>query len=126
LGHKKGYKLTYIKECMVNKKELKLFLGYLRKVHKKSLIKKISKIEDLDEKVDLIKYSIKTKLEIDVYELEKEMKKKEDKGKDILKVSTMIKLLKSKIKLFEATYHKGDFNNIIKSFKEVKKELKHV
>jgi hypothetical protein len=109
---------------MVNKKEVKRLQKFAKQILKKSILKKIKEVKDLEWKEETIKYSIKSALENKYDLLLKKEKKLEHQGKDVFFVSTKIHSLKYKINLFIATYHKKDFDNILKGFEDVGKEIK--
>jgi len=111
---------------MADTKELRTLMGFAKKVCKKSILKKFKLVKDKQEKWEVLRYSIRARLDIIYYNLEKEIKEKEKKGKNVFFVLIKMKTLKLKIKLFEATYHKKDFENILYNLKEVESELKHV
>jgi aminopeptidase-like protein len=104
------------------KRELKTLEQIARKIVGKETLKKIKKVKEPEEKLQVLKYAIGFHLEIRLDEIEQKIKKLE-KEKDLFVAKTKLSLLKTKIKLFEATFHKKDFNTLQNLLKEIEKEL---
>lgn len=111
---------------MDEKKEIKKLMLIAKKIVPKSIYKKIKLIENLKEKREVLRYSIKVNLELKFEELKNKIKKLEEHGKDIFFISLKMSVFKSKIKLFSATLNDNDFIKAIDLFNEVEKEIKHV
>jgi len=107
---------------MAEKKEFKSLELIAKKLVDKKTWKKIKKVKEKEEKLQVLKYSIGFNLEIKLDEIEQKIKKLE-KERDMFIPKTKLSLLKSKIKLFEATFHKKDFNTIELLLNEIKKEI---
>ena len=107
-------------------KEVRRLRKFVKKVVSKKIYKKIKSIKNQDEKLEVIKYSLKTGLEIKLHQLKQKIKEREKKKKDVFYASTNIGLLESKIKLFNTTFHKKDFEKVLDLFKKIEKELKNV
>jgi len=105
------------------KKEFKVLNKLAKKIVEKRILKKIKSVEDLDEKLEVLKYSIKSALDIIVHNLEKKMK---ESKKDVFFAETKLSMLKMKTKLFNVTHNKQDFNTVFVLIKEVEKEVKNV
>ena len=110
---------------MKEEKELKILRSIARKIVKKTSLKKLSKVRDKKDKIESIKYLIKSSIDMKYYDLCKELKETKDKKKDVFIAATKINLLSSKIKLFNATFEKEDLDKILELFKNIKKELKN-
>ncbi|HLC78303.1 MAG TPA: hypothetical protein VJH92_04205 [Candidatus Nanoarchaeia archaeon] len=108
------------------KTELKKLKHFAEILIEKDLLKKINKIEDLEERKLLYQYSIKAKLEMRYAELKDTLHRLDSKNKDVFVAMTKLYLLGSKIRLFNATCEGDDFKNIESLFKEIKKEIKNV
>ena len=111
---------------MTEKEEVKKLLKFAKKVVNKEILRKIKRLESDKDKVEVLRYSIKTGLELGYEKLKIDLKKKDEEKKDIFIMSTKMSLLKSKIKLFDATFHKSDFVNVIRLFEEIARGLKNV
>lgn len=120
----KGYKQKIHLEYMNYKKELKLLMGFAKKILGKPTLKKIKSIEDLEWRIESLKYAIRYSLEKEYSGLHKKLKKMEFEKKEVFFVSTKLSTLRSKIRLFDVTFHEQDFENILKLLKEIKEELK--
>jgi len=120
----KGYKRKTHLEYMDYKRELKLLKGFAGKILSKSTLRKIKPINDLEWKIESLKYAIRYSLEKEYNDLYKRLKKMEFEKKEVFFVSTKLSTLRSKIRLFDVTFHKQDFENILKLLKEIKEELK--
>ncbi len=106
------------------KRELKLLKGFAGKILSKLTLRKIKSINDLEWKIESLKYAIRYSLEKEYNNLYKRLKKMEFEKKEVFFVSTKLSTLRSKIRLFDVTFHKQDFENILKLLKEIKEELK--
>jgi len=111
---------------MEEKKEIKELMLIAKKIVPKSVYKKIKLIKNLDEKREVLKYSIKVNLELKFEELKNKIKKLEENGKETFSISLKMSVFKSKIKLFSATLNERDFIKAVEVFSEVEKEIKHV
>jgi len=107
-------------------KELKSLMNFVKKIKGKQVLKKVKSIDDEQEKIDVIKYFLKSKLEIKNEHIKKEIEKMKEKNKDVFFAETKLSLLRSKTKFFVATYHKKDFENVLRLLKEVESEIKNV
>jgi len=105
-------------------KELKEMRKIANKIVKKTSLKKLRKIHDKEEKLEAIKYLIKTSLDLKYYDLAEKIKKLKQKKRDVFFAETKINLLGVKIKLFNTTLHQKDFKNILALFNDMKKEMK--
>jgi len=110
---------------MEDKKEVRRLMNFARKLLHKGTLKKLRTVKDRREKIEVIKYSIKSDLEIKYYDLKKRIKKMTEQKKDVFFATTKANTLNSKIKFFNATFHKRDFKVILNLFKEIEKELKN-
>ena len=97
-----------------------------REIVPNKVYKKIKQIKDLDEKREVLRYSIKVNLELKFEELKNKIKKIEEHGKETFFITLKMNVFKSKIKLFGATMNDNDFIKALAVFKEVEKEIKHV
>jgi len=110
---------------MKDKKEGKRLMKFAKRILDKSSLKKLKKVGE-EDKMEAIKYSMKCRMEREHGYLEEDVKKMKKAGKDTFFIETKLSLLKSKIKLFNATLHKSDFINMANLFKQIEKEMKHV
>ena len=108
------------------KKEAKILLSFAKKLLSKKILKKINSIKDLEEKIHLLKYSLKAALDKKILGIRKKIKLLKKEKKDVFFISIKVNLLNLKIKYFDITFHKRDFKMIMKLFKEIEKEVKNV
>jgi hypothetical protein len=113
-------------DYMTEKKEVKKLFKFAKKVVSRGILRKIKRLESDKDKIEVLRYSIKTGLELGYEKMKIDLKKKEEEKKDIFIISTKMSLLKSKIKLFDATFHESDFINVIRLFEEIAGGLKNV
>ena len=111
---------------MVEKDEIKKLMLFASKIDKKNIQKKLKTIKDPFEKRDILKYYIKSKLNLQADHYKKEIDLLKDKNRDVFFAETKMSLLRSKIRLFDATFHKHDFLNVQRLIKEVENEIKNV
>jgi hypothetical protein len=111
---------------MDEKKEINKLMSIAKKIVPKSVYKKIKLIEDLKEKKEVLRYSIKVNLELKYEEIKNKIKKLEDRGKETFSISLKMSVFRSKINLFSATLNDSDFIKAIDVFNEVEKEVKNV
>lgn len=104
------------------KREVSHLRSLARRVVSKETFRKIGRISDRIEKIDLYKYSIKSNLDMRIHNLEKEMKK-HSKEHDIFHLIAKANLLNMKIKYFYISHDKKDLKRIIKILKEIEKEI---
>ncbi len=100
------------------------FIG--KKVVLKSVLKKIKKIEDKHERIDVLKHAISSNLDLKLHRIEMELKDLNKKEVDVFVIFAKANLLKMKIRYFNTTFHKKDFGMILKLFKEIEKELNKI
>jgi hypothetical protein len=110
----------------MEKKEIKILLGFAKKSANKNMIKKLKAINDEKDKIDALKYAIKTGLDLKYYDLNQKIMRMEDKNQDVFFAKTKSSLLGLKLKLFAATFAQEDFENILGLFKDVEREVKNV
>jgi|GEM_PF-3534854 len=110
---------------MVDKKEVKRLMKFSRKILNKAAYRKIRKLDE-NEKEEIIKHAIKSRLENELEDLKHQTYKMKKQEKDVFFIETKLHSLNSKIKLFTATYHKQDFVILSRLLKEIKKEMKNV
>lgn len=84
--------------------------------------KKIKKIKDKEDRMSLYEHSMKSNLEMLMYDFEKKLKKIKDKDKHF-HLLTKISLLKNKVKLFLINHDKEDKKQIMKQIKSIKKDI---
>jgi len=101
-----------------------LFVG--KKVVPKEILRKIKKIKDKHEKADVLKHAISSNLDLKLHRLEMDLKDLEKKEVDVFVIFAKANLLKLKIKYFNTTFHKKDFQVIMKLFKEIQKEIDNI
>ncbi|NCN86650.1 hypothetical protein GW932_02360 [archaeon] len=107
----------------MTKRELRHVKNLAKKLVPKETLKKIKKIKDRNEKIDLYKHSLKSNLELRIHSIEKEIKKHEKKH-DVFNLYAKTKLLNLKIQYFYVTHNKKDLKLALKLIKEVEGELK--
>lgn len=100
---------------------------HLKKISKNvvpfNVRRKIKKVSNKKERLDLYKYSVKSFLEFELKEIEKFLI--ENKGEeDLFHISAKANLLKLKIKYYYITYHKDDFYVVQKLLNDIKREVK--
>ena len=103
--------------------EINNLIYFAKKVDNKYL-QKIRNLKDKKEKIEALKYLIKLRLEEKKRDLNEDIDKL--KKEDRFFIEIKIAKLESKIKIFNATHHKKDFNNVMLLFKDIKKEIKNV
>ncbi len=108
------------------KKELKILNKISQKILKKEILKKIKTIEDINERLNALKHSLKSALDLEIYDLQKKIREMKKANKDVFFEEMKLSMIKNKIKLFTATYSKKDFNSAFSLIKELKKEVKDV
>jgi hypothetical protein len=111
---------------MDEKKEIKKLMLIAKKVIPKNVYKKIKLVDDLHEKKELLKYSIRVNLELKFEDIKNKINKLEENGKNTFFVNLKMNVFKSKIKLFSATLNDDDYIKAIDIFNDVEKEMKHV
>jgi predicted RNA-binding protein len=104
------------------RKELKHVKSLAKHVVPQDILKRIRRIKDRVERIDLYKHSIKSNLEMRMHNLEKEIKKK-GKEHDVFHLIAKANLLNLKIKYFYISHDKKDLKKVVKTLKEIEKEL---
>lgn len=104
------------------KKEYKRIKGLSKKIIPKHQYKKIKKIPDYTERTEGLKYLVASKLKLKLLDLE--LKSRDIDKKEALLVESKLTLLKSKIKIFESTHNKRDYEVLQKIIQEIEKEIK--
>lgn len=110
----------------MDKKEVNQLMKIAKKILSKSLYKKIKNVEDFSERKEVLKYSIKVNLEMKYEDLKHRVILLENQGKNIFFIIIKMRIFKSKINLFNATFKYEDFLNAIRFLNEVEKEIKNV
>ena len=108
---------------MNKKKEYKKLIFFGKKILTKKILDKISKVSELDERIDLLKHSLNVRLDFFYRDLRNKRDKSSKKGKDVFISSMKLNFLFLKIKYFEITHGKKEFKKIIKNLKSLEKEL---
>lgn len=103
---------------MIMKKEKRHLRGFAKKIVSKDTRRKIFRIKDHDDHVDVLKYCIKNTLFNHIEEFEKELENQD------VHFFSIVKLLKSKSDYFLVTFHKKDFKVVMKLLNDAKKHLK--
>jgi len=111
---------------MNEQKELKNLKRFAKKIFDSKTLRKFKKIEENKEKLEVIKYLIKSHLDLRCHKLKEKIKKMKKRKKDVFFAEVRTNLLGSKIKLFNATFHKKDFKNVLNLFKGAERELENV
>lgn len=111
---------------MIGESETSRLTGFAKKLIDNKRLKKIKKINDKKEKIETLKYIIKSELDMMHYGLLRKLRKKENDKKDVFSAEVKMGLLNSRIKYFIITYNKKDFKNVINLYNEIKKELNNV
>jgi predicted site-specific integrase-resolvase len=106
--------------------EFKTFKFFAKKIIPKEILKKIKKIEDKHEKIDTLKHAISSNLDLKLHRIEMDLKDLNKKEVDVFVIFAKANLLKMKIKYFNTTFHKKDFEIIVKLFKEIEQELDEI
>lgn len=100
---------------------------YLKKISKDfinpKVRQKISKIKNLEDRVNLYKHRIKIELENEIHEIQKRIDKIQNKDEKF-HLSIKLNLLKQKIKYFSIDHNSKDSGKVIKQIKLIKKKLK--
>ena len=99
-------------------------LNYVgKKVIPKNVLKKVRKIKDKYEKIDVLKNAISSHLDLKLHGVEMNLKDLHKKEVDVFVIFAKANLLKMKIKYFNTTFHKKDFEIIWNLFKKIEKEM---
>ncbi|MBS3088070.1 hypothetical protein J4226_05755 [Candidatus Pacearchaeota archaeon] len=104
------------------KKEYLRIKGISKKIIPNEQYKKIQKISCYTERTEGLKYLVASKLKLKLLELE--LASGEIDKKEALLVRSKLTLLKSKIKIFESTYDKHDYDILLKLIQEIEHEIK--
>ena len=102
--------------------EIFILRGIAKKIVPKKTLKKIKKIKNKAEKIELYKHAIKINLEKRVDSIEEKIKKHE-KNHDIFHLFTKAKLLNLKIKYFYITHNKKDLKISLNLLHSIENEL---
>jgi hypothetical protein len=111
------------------KNKLKPQLRGTNKVAKKILGRKysvIKKIKDKNERTEALKYSITSDLKLKKLEIENKIKKMNIDKKIPFFAEHKLLLIEPKIKYFEATMKKKDYDSIIKVLDDINREIENV
>lgn len=108
------------------KSVMKRLLRIAKKVVKREIFKKIKKVEDEEEKIKAMKYSIICALEEEEHRINKKIKRLENDSKDVFFIKNKAILIPSKIKHFKVDFENEDFSKLKKIIKEVNKEIENV
>ncbi|MFA5857107.1 MAG: hypothetical protein WC867_07120 [Candidatus Pacearchaeota archaeon] len=104
--------------------------GQLNKIAKeiveKRILKKLEKICDKKERLEMLKYTLKSTIDLKYIEILRKIKKLEKQKKDIFFIEVKSELLASKIRIFNATFNKKDFYNVLTMFNDIEKEMNDV
>lgn len=101
------------------KESNKIAKKFLDKGHKK----KLRKIKDKEEKLDLTNYLIASKLKLKYHDLEIKLQKNK---KNNMYIDSRMIALPSKINFFSQKPNEKDFKKILSLFDEIEKEMKNV
>lgn len=104
------------------KRELRNLKSLAKRVVPRDIIKKIGRVSEEVDRIDLYKHSIKSNLDMRMHNLEKEMKKNVNKH-DIFHLIAKANLLNMKIKYFYISHDRKDLKKVMKIIKEIEKEL---
>jgi ribosomal protein S20 len=105
---------------------LKTLTNSAKKIISKETRRKIKKIKDKNEKIELYNHAIKSALEMKIHTLETIIKDLDKKEVDMFHLFTKTNLLKTKIKYYYTTYHKEDFEKIMKLLNEIEKDIDNI
>ena len=97
-----------------------------KKIVSKETCKKINKIEDKDEAVHALRYSIISKFKILNHVIMDEINNLEKESKDVFFAKNGSLLIPSKIKHLQVDFNEGDFYKLLFLVDKVKRELKNV
>ena len=106
------------------KKEYKRIKEVSKKIIPKEQYKKIKKLDCYIEKTEGLKYLVASNLKLKLLELE--LKSRESVKKEALLVESKLILLPSKIKIFESTYSKHDYEILQKLIQDIGDHIKNV
>jgi len=104
------------------KKEYKRIKSISKKIIPKNQYKKIKKIACYVERTEGLKYLVASKLKLKLLELE--LKSRKIAKKEALLIDSKLTLLSAKIKIFESTFEKRDYNVLKKLIQEIEHEIK--
>ncbi len=111
---------------MKNKKEIRKLLRFAKKIVKKEHYKKIKKIDDDGELIEVLKHSLVSALKVENYSIEDSIKQLERKNKDLFFIKNKIMLIPSKIKHFQVDFNEKDFYKLVSLVDDIKKEIENV
>ena len=111
---------------MPNKKEIKRLLKFANKVMKKETYKKIKKIDNEEDLLEVLKHALVSTFKIENYNMEDSIKQLERKNIDIFFIKNKVILIPSKIKHFQVDFNEKDFYKLVSLFKDIKKEITNV
>jgi hypothetical protein len=97
-----------------------------KKIIPKNTLKKIKSLKDKDEKIESLKFSIKSNTELKYHDLMHRIVRLKMEKKDTLLVELKMDLLKNKIRYFYINYDKKDFIIVNKLLKNINKEVNKI
>jgi len=104
------------------KKEFKRIKGLSKRIIGRKKYKKVKKVKNYGERTEGLKYLVSSHLKLKLLELEDKLKGVESS----LKIDAKKEIIPSKIKIFESTFEKKDYDQIIKLIDEIEGEIKNV
>lgn len=108
----------------LTKREVNKMYKYAKEIVSKKTLSKIKKVKELEEKYEIINYSLKRSLNERIEEYYEKLEVLKEKCEDIFDLEIKIRKLELKIKVFLATVNKKDFNNVLYLIKYINKEIK--
>ena len=106
------------------KEEFKRIKKLGKEIIGKESYKKVKKIKDYTERTEGLKHLMYSKFHLKLLDIEHKLEKLQKKEKDILNPKVI--RLRSKIKIFNSTHEKKDYENLKNLIKNIEEGLKNV
>jgi len=108
------------------KKDVKSILKLAKKIVSKETYKKLKKIKYEGELEGAAKYALISSLKKEESEINNQIKKLQEKSKDVFFAKNKALLIPSKIKHLQVEFDEKEFDKLIELLKETKKEIAKV
>jgi len=106
----------------MTKREISNLKQLAKSVLPKELRRKIYRVKDRGEKINLYKHAISSNLDVRLHRVDMDLKK-HGKKHDVFHLLTKANLLNIKIKYFIIDHDKKELKKILKELKSIEKEL---
>jgi hypothetical protein len=107
-------------------KELKQLEKFAKRIVETKILKKVRKVKDSKDRLEVLRHTIKSALDSRVHELDNAVQKLKKEGEYVFIEEVKISTIRMKMKMFNVTFEKKDFNNILRLYKDINRELKNV